>query len=101
MDQAFWYMIDNGLTTSKSYPTKNTTDPQKCTYTKSMKITSFSKCADVHSQDYLNLQSAVIQQPTSVAIDATDLQHYDTGIYNGNCSDTFINQGMLAVGYGT
>ncbi len=52
MDQAFWYIIDNGLATTKSYPTKNTTDPQTCKYTKTMKATSFSKCADVPEGNY-------------------------------------------------
>jgi len=101
MDQAFWYVIDNGLATSKTYPLKNTTDPQKCTYTKVMKATSMSRCADVPSGNYTKLQSAVIQQPTAVAIDANDLQHYEEGIYNGNCSGSHINQAMLIVGYGT
>ena len=50
MDQAYWYIIDNGLATSKSYPSKN--DTLKCTYTKAMKATSFSKCADVPTGNY-------------------------------------------------
>lgn len=69
MDQAFWYIIDNGLATTKTYPLKNTTN--KCTFTKSMKATSISKCADIPSGNYSKLQSAVIQQPASVAIDAS------------------------------
>lgn len=52
MDQAFWYMIDNGLATSKNYPLKNDTEKQSCKYTKTMKATSFSKCADVPSESY-------------------------------------------------
>jgi hypothetical protein len=71
MTQAFWYIIDNGIATNKAYPDKNTTAPQKCVYTKSMKVASFTRCADVPSESYVKLQSAVIQQPTAVAIDAT------------------------------
>lgn len=100
MDQAFWYIIDNGLATSKSYPTKTDTTKQACKYTKSMKSTTFTKCADVPSGNYTKLQSAVIQQPTAVAIDASGLQNYAGGIYNGECSDSYINQAMLVVGYG-
>lgn len=44
--------------------------------------------------------SAVIQQPTSVALDASGLKNYDGGIYNGECSNSTINQAMLIVGYG-
>ena len=98
MDQAFWYLIDYGLAGIKSYPNKFTTS--KCSYTKSMKTATFTKCADVPSGNYLKLLSAVIQQPTSVAIDASQLQHYSNGIYTGNCSSTSVNQAMLIVGYG-
>lgn len=103
MDQAFWYIIDNGLATSKSYPTKiiNDTTKQTCKYTKPMKAVSFSKCADVPSRNYTKLQSAVIQQPTSVALDATDMKSYAGGIFNGDCSNSYINQAMLIVGYGS
>lgn len=69
MDQVFWYIIDNGLATSKTYPIKTTAN--KCIYTKSMKATSINKCADIPSGNYSKLQSAVIQQPASVAIDAS------------------------------
>jgi C1A family cysteine protease len=101
MDQAFWYIIDNGLATSKSYPTKNNNETQSCKYTKTMKTTSFSKCADVPEGNYTKLLSAVIQQPTSVAIDARGMKKYAGGIYNGECNDSYINQAMLIVGYGT
>ena len=101
MDQAFWYIIDNGLATSKSYPTKNTNETQPCKYTKTIKAITFSKCADVPEGNYTKLLSAVIQQPTSVAIDARNIQHYEGGVYNGECSDSYINQAMLIVGYGT
>lgn len=83
MDQAFWYMIDNGLATSKSYQLRNDTTKQSCKYTKTMKATSFSKCADVPSGNYTKLLSAVIQQPTAVAIDASGLQLYSEGIFDG------------------
>ena len=101
MDQAFWYIIDNGLATSKSYPTKNTNETQPCKYTKTIKAITFSKCADVPEGNYTKLLSAVIQQPTSVAIDARNLKLYKEGVYNKECSDSYINQAMLIVGYGT
>lgn len=83
MDQAFWYIIDNGLATSKSYPLRDDTTKQSCKYTKTMKATSFTKCADVPSGNYTKLLSAVIQQPTSVAIDASGMQLYNDGIFDG------------------
>lgn len=98
MDQAFWYIIDNGLASSKTYPNKNIN--QNCTYTKSMKTTSITRCADVPTGSYIKLQSSVIQGPTTVAIDASEMKDYKTGIYNKPCSSTYINQAMLVVGYG-
>jgi len=76
MTQGFWYIIDNGIATKRAYPDKNATLPQKCVYTKSMKTASFSRCADIPSESYVKLQSAVIQQPTAVAIDASELKLY-------------------------
>lgn len=52
MDQAFWYIVDNGLATSKSYPLTNPTKANTCNYTKNMRATSISKCADVPSGNY-------------------------------------------------
>lgn len=98
MDQAFWYIQDNGLASSKTYPNKNIN--QNCTYTKSMKTTSITRCADVPTGSYIKLQSSVIQGPTTVAIDASEMKDYKSGIYNKPCSSTYINQAMLVVGYG-
>lgn len=46
------------------------------------------------------LKSRVAQQPTSVAVDGSAIQLYESGIYNGSCS-VMTNHGVLAVGYGT
>lgn len=42
----------------------------------------------------------MIQQPTAVAIDASGIQLYNEGIFDGECSDSYVNQAMLVVGYG-
>jgi hypothetical protein len=53
MDQVFWYIIDNGLATNKSYPlSKPNITENPCNYTKNMRATSVSKCADVPSGNY-------------------------------------------------
>ena len=60
-----------------------------------MKITQIAKCARVPYGNFTKLRSAVVQQPTSVAIDAEhfDFQFYSEGIYDGNCTDD-INRGV-------
>jgi len=38
--------------------------------------------------------------PLSVALDATYWSYYSNGIYDGPCSTTTMNHGVLLVGYG-
>jgi xylem cysteine proteinase len=44
---------------------------------------------------------ALKKNPISVALDASQLQFYRSGIYNGACSNTRITHFMTAIGYGT
>lgn len=97
MDQAFWYIIDNGIAQSSSYPER---DLSKCKYVMNMKYTGISRCARVPSRSYSKLLSAIVQQPVSVAVDLnSDMALYKKGIYTGKCTSN-INHGMLLVGYG-
>lgn len=100
MDQAFWYIIDNGITTNNSYPLKGNRILQPCHYVLNMKFTSFSQCAKVPSGSYSKLLSAIVQQPVSVAVNLhEDMKSYNGGIYDGNCT-SIVNHGMLLTGYG-
>jgi hypothetical protein len=94
MDQACWYIIDNGIAQSSSYPER---DLSKCKYVMNMKYTGISRCARVPSRSYSKLLSAIVQQPVSVAVDLnSDMALYKTGIYTGKCTSN-INHGMLLV----
>merc|ERR1712226_128378 len=46
------------------------------------------------------LKNRAAQQPVSVAIDGSNIQLYESGIYNGWCTPA-TNHGVLVVGYGT
>lgn len=97
MDQAFYYMIDKGIATSKTYPERSL---DECKYVPNMKFTGFSRCARVPTGNHSKLVSAITQQPVSVALDfSQDMRFYAGGIFDGACS-TKLTHGMLLTGYG-
>lgn len=98
MDQAYWYMIDQGVATESSYP-YNDSKTIGCTYSPPKKAITVGRCANVPSGIYDKMMSAVVQQPVSVAISSESLVTYHGGIFDGDCNDE-IDRGMLLVGYG-
>ena len=97
MDQGFWYIIDKGIATAKSYPERAV---GSCKYAPNMKYTSILACASVPSGSYSKLLSAIVQQPTSVALDLSpDMREYAGGVFTGQCS-TKLTHAMLLTGYG-
>ena len=97
MDQAFWYIIDNGIAQQSSYKDRIFS---KCKYVMNMKYTGISRCARIPSRSYSKLLSAIVQQPVSVVIDLNaDFKDYSSGIYKGKCTSN-INHAMLLIGYG-
>lgn len=50
MEQAFWYMIDNGIALNKTYQTNNIRD--QCKYDSTEKFASIGRCAKVPSGNY-------------------------------------------------
>jgi len=103
MDDAFQYIITNkGIDTEKSYPYEAEDD--KCRFKAANVGATISSFVDVKSGSESDLQSAVAQQPVSVAIDAShfSFQFYSSGVYyESSCSATELDHGVLAVGYGT
>ena len=85
MDQAFWYMIDNGIATDTEY--RDELPLKSCKYKPNMKFTGFTQCARIPSGNYSKLISAVVQSPVSVALNfSPDMIAYKGGIYDGNCT---------------
>lgn len=98
MEQAFWYIMDNGIAAASSYPERYPLST--CRYVLNMKFTGFSRCARIPSGNYNKLLSAIIQQPVSIAINKSpDMKGYSGGIYDGQCSSE-LNHAMLLTGYG-
>jgi len=103
MDQAFQYIKDNsGIDTEDSYPYEAKDD--QCRFNKANVGATDTGFTDIKSKDESALQEAVATiGPISVAIDAshTSFQLYKSGVYNEIfCSQTRLDHGVLAVGYG-
>jgi len=103
MDSAFDYIISNqGIDTESSY--KYTARDGSCKFNKANIGSTMSSYKDIQSKSEPSLQSAIVQQPVSVAIDAahSSFQFYSSGVYYEKaCSQTSLDHGVLAVGYGT
>ncbi|CAG9333163.1 unnamed protein product [Blepharisma stoltei] len=101
MDYAFEFIMKNGITLESNYPyagvqgTCNTTAEQLI----AANITNY---VNVQTENPTALQSAVAQQPVSVAVEANQYvwQYYKGGIISKNCG-TELDHGVLVVGYNT
>jgi len=104
MDDAFKYVISNrGIDTESSYPYQ-ATGPNACKFNAANIGDTISSYKDVTRGSESALQTAVNQQPISVAIDAghNSFQLYKSGVYyEPACSASQLDHGDLAVGYGT
>ena len=99
MDNAFQYVMDNGLCTNKSYPytAQDSNQCQQCD-----KVVTITNYTDVKQNDEHVLEKAVMINPVSVAIQANiqSFQLYKSGIYNDfNCGQE-LDHGVLLVGFG-
>lgn len=101
MDYAFKYMIKNGITSETIYP--YTAKNGKCKVTlASESVAEIRNFTDVLANNTVALQTAVSQQPISVAVEADQAawQYYKGGIVSNNCG-TDLDHGVLIVGYST
>jgi len=104
MDQAFEYIKENmGIDTEDSYPYEAADN--QCRFKAANVGATDTGFVDVKTKDESALQQAVATiGPISVAIDAShsSFQLYKRGVYNeARCSQTQLDHGVLAVGYGT
>ena len=93
MGSAFQYVIDNGITTEQDYPYA-AQDGNCQKEGGSFKISNF---VSVPEGDADQLKSAVEGRPVSVALDSSNFQFYESGVFN-DCGEE-PNHGVLVVGY--
>jgi len=103
MDQAFTYIkVNKGIDTEASYPYEGKNG--KCRFNPANVGANDTGFVDVKSKSESDLQNAVATVgPISVAIDASHMsfQLYSSGVYHQFlCSQTRLDHGVLAVGYG-
>ncbi len=102
MDDAFQYIIDNkGITTEAAYP-YTATGPNTCESKGKPVAATLSGFKDVAANSEVALETAIVQQPVSVAVEADQsvFQFYSGGVMDSACG-TQLDHGVLAVGYGT
>ncbi|KAM7276508.1 hypothetical protein ACFE04_018374 [Oxalis oulophora] len=101
MDDAFQFIMENGgLSTAEEYPYTATNGSCKASLAKNITMT-ISGYENVPENDEKSLEAAVVQQPVSVAVDASSLgfRFYSEGIFTGYCG-TQLDHGVNAIGYG-
>merc|ERR1719231_536385 len=105
MDNAFEWIAANGIAAEAAYPyTSGSGVVGSCKTAMrgqpKVKVTGY---ADVKAQSERSLQSAVMRQPTAVAIEADKsvFQLYKSGVLDSSSCGTSLDHGVLVVGYGT
>ncbi|KAK4268169.1 hypothetical protein QN277_024858 [Acacia crassicarpa] len=101
MDDAFKFIIKNhGINSEANYPYKGV-DGTCNANEEGNHVATIKGYEDVPANSEQALQKAVVNQPVSVAIDASgsDFQFYKSGIFTGSCG-TELDHGVTVVGYG-
>lgn len=98
MDYAFKYVIKNGGIDTESDYSYYSVDEYCNTLREDRHVVSIDTYEDVPKNNEADLAKAVSQQPVSVAICASQLQFYSSGVVDDCCTE--LDHGVLAVGYG-
>ncbi|KAH1252151.1 Cysteine protease XCP2 [Glycine max] len=102
MDYAFSFIVENGgLHKEEDYP--YIMEEGTCEMTKEeTEVVTISGYHDVPQNNEQSLLKALVNQPLSVAIEASgrDFQFYSGGVFDGHCGSD-LDHGVAAVGYGT
>jgi len=100
MDNAFQYVIENGLCSEEDYP-YNSGETKSCN-TNCNTVVKISGCYDVEENNQIALKEAVSITPVSIAIEADTylFQHYSKGVIKSKFCGNNLDHGVLIVGYG-
>lgn len=100
MHEAFEYVINNqGIDSAASYPYE--AEVETCQYSASYKAASCSSYYFVYKNEQSLKEACAAIGPISIAIDASDIMQYTSGVYYNPLCGKDLNHGVLLVGYGT
>lgn len=101
MDDAFEYVIANGLTSEEAYPYRG--KDGTCNSKSVTSVIELSGYEDVKQGDETDLMRAANIGPVSVAIEADKMsfQFYNGGVLDNAKCGTQLDHGVLLVGFGT
>eukprot|EP00768_Dysnectes_brevis_P007707 gnl/Dysnectes_brevis/660_a728_6160.p1 GENE.gnl/Dysnectes_brevis/660_a728_6160~~gnl/Dysnectes_brevis/660_a728_6160.p1 ORF type:complete len:314 (-),score=121.77 gnl/Dysnectes_brevis/660_a728_6160:57-998(-) len=105
LDYAYSYVETYGImpTSSYRYTSGKTAKPTTCKYDSSNIAITVASHTDLPEGDEDSMANALYANgPVSIALNATPLQFYSSGIMNPSwCSPRRIDHGVLLVGYGS
>jgi len=101
MDDAFQYVIKNGLCTEDAYPYEARDDT--CRASKCTPVAHITSYKDIPQGDEDTMMKAVNLGPVSIAIEADQqvFQFYSGGVLDDSSCGMQLDHGVLIVGYGT
>ncbi|GIQ87831.1 peptidase C1A, partial [Kipferlia bialata] len=101
LDHAAYYVKQNGIMGTVDYPYM-AVDGKTCNYDSKKVIARTKGFTDVTSDEGVMADALYTAGPIAIAINATPLQFYSTGVLNPRfCPSSTLDHGVLLVGYGT
>ncbi|XP_072316856.1 uncharacterized protein [Eucyclogobius newberryi] len=98
--QALQYVIDNpGIDSLASYPYEGM--EETCHYNPKFRTANCSSYYFVNKDEQILKQASASIGPISIAIDASDISQYRSGVYYNPYCGQELNHAVLLVGYGT
>lgn len=97
MNNAFKYWKSNKAEKESDY--RYSATEGTCRAEADKGVVNVAGFSNVFKEEF-SLKSAVAKRPVSVAVYAIPFQHYESGIFDGDCG-LQLDHGVLTVGYGT
>lgn len=98
MERAYKYLLKTGIELNKNYP--YIADVQKCQYNPNLVEADLLQYYNITPNSQSQLIVFAAQTTIATAVDFQGLDNYDSGVFDGYCTDD-LNHGVNIIGYGT